>query len=770
MSFRPIILACTLVLFGSLNAQVSVPNNQGNSGDFVGWDNTLTNNFPLEIRHDLNQPIEWYTDAVQRMVLRETLTGQTVNTYGPVDLTGHLGVGIATTRPLTYLHLNRTFGSPDPTGYRPWMRTGLLAQDSALVMTYIGVRRPSGGPRSSILAWSQILGDPDWPTHFSFTFTSNPNIPVGMAGTLNGLEIARMLPDPNGNEGYFGIGDFATAVDNPTERLDVLDGDVRIRELPDASNEAVDEYKVMVVDDSNDPDEIGIVKWVDPADLSADCEWTMNVTSPNHVYTALGGVDPDCPDDFEAVGIGMDPVTVTTGAANPVLAKLNVFNRGLSGEFTDPNGTSIPSRTAGFFHSNSSSNMNIGSYSLVDAYSIRSRSVLGISNGTTELAAYGGDFRVYDNAFYTNGVTGFVTKGQTEANGATGTTWSEAKYNHGVYGISHGKAIPASGIPGSTNPTSRHYGVRGHATSQLEGQWAFGVYGEAIPQPWVTPTPLTSHSWAGYFVGDAYVSGRGWIGSGPWQTSDEQLKTGIENIQGASELLSQLEPKTYTFIPQEHPHLQLPTELQYGLLAQELEQVLPTLVGSKSIPAEIDSLGNVIHAEVTHKGINYTALIPILIAAHKEQQVLVDEQQAQIEALTDQAAANQAATDELEELRNRMDQLEQLLAACCQNPADPRNQQIDGTGGTEENEHILRIQPNPFDEQTTIYYQLERSGRMQLMANSSDGKQLRILEEAQREAGSYQYEWFTNDLAPGIYYVTLLLDGEPVVKKAVKVR
>jgi hypothetical protein len=37
------------------------------------------------------------------------------------------------------------------------------------------------------------------------------------------------------------------------------------------------------------------------------------------------------------------------------------------------------------------------------------------------------------------------------------------------------------------------------------------------------------------------------------------------------------------------------------------------------------------------------------------------------------------------------------------------------------------------------------------------------------EAGEYRYEWYTADLSAGIYYVTLLLDGEPVVKKAVKV-
>jgi len=37
-------------------------------------------------------------------------------------------------------------------------------------------------------------------------------------------------------------------------------------------------------------------------------------------------------------------------------------------------------------------------------------------------------------------------------------------------------------------------------------------------------------------------------------------------------------------------------------------------------------------------------------------------------------------------------------------------------------------------------------------------------------AGAHRYEWNTAHLAPGVHYVTLLLDGEHVVKRAVKVR
>ncbi len=165
-------------------------------------------------------------------------------------------------------------------------------------------------------------------------------------------------------------------------------------------------------------------------------------------------------------------------------------------------------------------------------------------------------------------------------------------------------------------------------------------------------------------------------------------------------------------------------------------------------------------------------LIPYLIAGHKEQQTVIEDQQAQIADLTDQVAANTIAADELQDLRDRLDQLEHLLALCCQAPpsdVEPKNSIInDGSGLNDE--RILRIQPNPFTDHTTLYYQLERGGRVQLMANSSDGKQLRVLQEAQLQAGQYQYEWHTTSLAPGIYYVTLLLEGEPLVKRAVKVR
>ncbi|MEZ4808570.1 MAG: tail fiber domain-containing protein [Flavobacteriales bacterium] len=241
--------------------------------------------------------------------------------------------------------------------------------------------------------------------------------------------------------------------------------------------------------------------------------------------------------------------------------------------------------------------------------------------------------------------------------------------------------------------------------------------------------------------------------------SDATLKTNVEEIGNAHELINALQPKTYEFIPQQHPHMQMPQGRQWGVLAQELQEVMPELVERVPVPAVYDSTGAQVAEATSHLSVNYIGLIPVLIAAVKEQQAVIDQVQAENAALRD-------------DMNDRLDQLEQALSACCANPANGGDQRLGVTPNGEDVEGDTRkllIQPNPFNERTTLYYTLERAGRMQLLANSSDGKQLRVLQEATLEAGDYQHEWHTADLATGVYYVTLLLDGEPIVKKAVKV-
>ncbi len=111
-----------------------------------------------------------------------------------------------------------------------------------------------------------------------------------------------------------------------------------------------------------------------------------------------------------------------------------------------------------------------------------------------------------------------------------------------------------------------------------------------------------------YFNGNAYCTGL-------FISSDANIKTSINNIdpETASDIIDNLEPKTYYFDTIANPRLNLPSGLQYGLLAQEVETILPSLVENQTAPATKDSNLNVIEPEINFKSINYIALVPILL-------------------------------------------------------------------------------------------------------------------------------------------------------------
>ncbi len=153
-----VLLAMAALCAGSVQAQVSTAaNNSINSAtDFVGWDNSVTND-PLQIRHnDGSQPIEFYTtgDAVSEMWLTPTLVGL-FQGYPALDVSGNLGVGNGfdmANPPLSLLHLRNN--SPSISlGYRDWMRAGVFSSQGLDGM-YVGLRS-EGTPseNSAVISW-----------------------------------------------------------------------------------------------------------------------------------------------------------------------------------------------------------------------------------------------------------------------------------------------------------------------------------------------------------------------------------------------------------------------------------------------------------------------------------------------------------------------------------------------------------------------------------------------------------------------------------------
>lgn len=95
-------------------------------------------------------------------------------------------------------------------------------------------------------------------------------------------------------------------------------------------------------------------------------------------------------------------------------------------------------------------------------------------------------------------------------------------------------------------------------------------------------------------------------------TSDARLKENIRQIDSGQELINQMQTYTYTFRTDHESRRNLPQGKHYGVLAQQLQSVLPELVSeAESYDEDGNSLGNTL-------AVNYIELIPILIAANQE--------------------------------------------------------------------------------------------------------------------------------------------------------
>ena len=174
-------------------------------------------------------------------------------------------------------------------------------------------------------------------------------------------------------------------------------------------------------------------------------------------------------------------------------------------------------------------------------------------------------------------------QGATGADGAMGMQGPQGETGpQGDQGIQG-----EQGIPGGSGP--------------VDGNGIYDGDGTTMSNTTVTITDVLN------FDGDIAVSGE-ILG-----LSDEKLKKDKQPILHAATLLSQLIPMSYHFDTETFDHLNLSDSKQYGLLAQQVEKILPELVTEVTFA----------NGEV-YKSINYNALISILIGAINDQQNEID--------------------------------------------------------------------------------------------------------------------------------------------------
>jgi trimeric autotransporter adhesin len=299
--------------------------------------------------------------------------------------------------------------------------------------------------------------------------------------------------------------------------------------------------------------------------------------------------------------------TVTTGSRNTLL-----------GDSADVSTAALTKATAIGYNSkvsvssalvlggtgNDTVNVGIGmtnpAYPLdITSNTLRAANIVNSNNGSSSFGLYvtannadGFGYGLYSEAGYIGSYNRAVMNGD-------GYTTHYGTYSAGWYGTGNNYGLYAYGYGGNT---------------------AYGVYGNVGG---------ASTNWAGYFNGAVFGTS--------YTTSDRKLKQDIQPLSNALDLIAKMKPSTYYFKTEEYPHMNLGEGLQYGLIAEDIKELIPSAV-KHAVTQPVYENGDEIHGKklsetVEFDALNYTEMVPILIAGMQEQQKQIDELKKQNEQL-----------------------------------------------------------------------------------------------------------------------------------------
>jgi len=170
-------------------------------------------------------------------------------------------------------------------------------------------------------------------------------------------------------------------------------------------------------------------------------------------------------------------------------------------------------------------------------------------------------------------------------------------------------------------------------------------------------------------------------------SSDSTLKTDIVPLGEVTDILKQIRTYSYYFKSDCIDE----RKKDYGVLAQELEKILPELIDTAK--------GNLF--------VNYNAFIAMLIKGFNEQQQKIDQQQREIKILQDIALGQELNLTELYELREMVNKMQEMMRICCKDAGDLPPNYRDSTNNNNQNKIkqvpvLYQNPPNPFSANTDI--------------------------------------------------------------------
>lgn len=308
------------------------------------------------------------------------------------------------------------------------------------------------------------------------------------------------------------------------------------------------------------------------------------------------------------IGIGVDGVPglkVTNGGAWPLggdppvglQGNSNFYgvygygnNAGVYGSTVSPTVPSVDYPSAGVIGVGGDYHSGVEAFG-TNQYGLYAEATTG--TGVYGFSDTGSGIGVWGNTASGTGVKGVSSSGI----GVSGTSTTNVGVNAqtGASGTGAVYAYNTGGGPGVWGYSPSGKGVEGQSGT------GYGVYG------------FSSSSYAGYFDGSVYVGGS-FV-----NPSDARLKASVEALPYGLDEILRLAPVSWTALDGRGGE-------RYGVIAQDLEKVLPALVVSEcdaDAPLAVD----------------YVGLVPVLVNALKEEHAELERRGASLEALERRLAA-----------------------------------------------------------------------------------------------------------------------------------
>lgn len=102
---------------------------------------------------------------------------------------------------------------------------------------------------------------------------------------------------------------------------------------------------------------------------------------------------------------------------------------------------------------------------------------------------------------------------------------------------------------------------------------------------------------------------------------EKDLKVNINTISNPTEQLKNIQPITFNYNTEKYKQLNLPANNQYGFLASEVQSEFPNMVSENS---KVYTASKNNSKSISYNEVNTEKLIPVLVAAIKEQQAQID--------------------------------------------------------------------------------------------------------------------------------------------------